>query len=74
MPYPSEALRSEEVALQRPGRSFVLAHNHPGGDPSPTREDEEMTRELRHLSAELHVSLTAHVVVTPSGRYAVVHE
>ena len=30
--------------------------------------------ELRHLGAELHVPLTAHVIVTPSGRYAAVHE
>ncbi|XXU55934.1 JAB domain-containing protein [Sorangium sp. So ce1078] len=44
------------------------------GDPTPTREDEAMTQELRHLSAELHVPLTAHVIVTPSGRYAAVHE
>ncbi|WP_441290987.1 hypothetical protein ACSRUE_11145 [Sorangium sp. KYC3313] len=29
-----------------------------------------MTLELRHLSAELHVTLTAHVIVTPSGRHA----
>ncbi|AUX30612.1 DNA repair protein [Sorangium cellulosum] len=54
--------------------SFVLAHNHPSGDPMPTREDEAMNLELRHLSAELHVPLTAHVIVTPSGRYAAVHE
>jgi DNA repair protein RadC len=33
-----------------------------------------MTLELRHLSAELLVPLTAHVIVTPSGRYAAVHE
>nr|AYM54339.1 hypothetical protein [Sorangium cellulosum] len=39
--------------------SFVLAHNHPSGDPTPTPEDEAMTLELRHLSAELHVPFTS---------------
>ncbi|XXV35584.1 JAB domain-containing protein [Sorangium sp. So ce1504] len=62
------------TALDMAAHSFVLAHNHPSGDPTPTREDEDMTLELRHLSAELHVPLTAHVIVTPSGRYAAVHE
>nr|WP_231864468.1 JAB domain-containing protein [Sorangium cellulosum] len=62
------------TALDMAAHSFVLAHNHPSGDPTPTREDEAMTLELRHLSAELHVPLTAHVIVTPSGRYAAVHE
>ncbi|XWL13215.1 JAB domain-containing protein [Sorangium sp. So ce307] len=62
------------TALDMAAQSFVLAHNHPSGDPTPTREDEDMTLELRHLAAELHVPLTAHVIVTPSGRYAAVHE
>ncbi|WP_437618720.1 JAB domain-containing protein [Sorangium sp. So ce1151] len=57
-----------------PAALFVLACNHPSGDPTLAREDEAMTLELRHLSAELHVPLTAHVIVTPSGRYAAVHE
>ncbi|WP_437529810.1 JAB domain-containing protein [Sorangium sp. So ce726] len=62
------------IALDMAALSVVLAHNHPSGDPTPTREDEAMTLALRHLSSELHVPLTAHVIVTPSGRYAAVHE
>ncbi|AUX30603.1 uncharacterized protein SOCE836_027120 [Sorangium cellulosum] len=61
-------------ALDMAAHSFVLAHNHPSGDPTPTREDEAMTLELRHVGSELQVPLTAHVIVTPSGRYAAVHE
>ncbi|KYF92386.1 hypothetical protein BE20_11930 [Sorangium cellulosum] len=37
-------------------------------------EDHAMTHELRHLSHELNVPLQAHVIVTPSGRYAAVME
>ncbi|WP_437589792.1 hypothetical protein [Sorangium sp. So ce1000] len=33
-----------------------------------------MTLELRHLSSELHVRLTAHVIVTLSGRHAAAYE
>jgi DNA repair protein RadC len=62
------------TALDMAAHSFVLAHHHPSGDPTPTPEDEAMTLELRHLGEELHVPLTAHVIVTPSGRYAAVHE
>ncbi|WP_437478122.1 JAB domain-containing protein [Sorangium sp. So ce1014] len=43
------------TALDMAAHSFVLAHNHPSGDPTPTREDEAIALELRHLSAELHV-------------------
>ncbi|WP_207213631.1 JAB domain-containing protein [Sorangium cellulosum] len=62
------------TALDMAALSFVLAHNHPSGDPTPTPEDEEMTLALRHLASELNVPLEAHVIVTPSGRYAAVHE
>ncbi|WP_437604352.1 JAB domain-containing protein [Sorangium sp. So ce590] len=62
------------TALDMAAHSFVLAHDHPSGDPTPTREDEAMTLELRPLSAELEVPLKAHVIVTPSGRYAAVDE
>ncbi|WP_233562345.1 JAB domain-containing protein, partial [Sorangium cellulosum] len=62
------------TALDMAALSFVLDHNHPSGDPTPTPEDEEMTLALRHLASELNVPLKAHVIVTPSGRYAAVHE
>ncbi|WP_437606081.1 JAB domain-containing protein [Sorangium sp. So ce834] len=62
------------AALDMAAVSFVLAHNHPSGDPTPTGEDHAMTHELRHLSHELNVPLQAHVIVTPSGRYAAVLE
>ncbi|WP_437651412.1 JAB domain-containing protein [Sorangium sp. So ce362] len=55
-------------------RSSKRQRSHPSSDPTPIREDEAMTLELRHLSAELHAPLTAHVIVTPSGRCAAVHE
>ncbi|WP_437943375.1 JAB domain-containing protein [Sorangium sp. So ce281] len=55
-------------------RSSKRQRSDPSGAPTPTREDEAMTLELRHLGSELQVPLTAHVIVTPSGRYAAVHE
>ncbi|XXY50627.1 JAB domain-containing protein [Sorangium sp. So ce269] len=62
------------AALDMAAIRFVLAHNHPSGDPTPTGEDHEMTQELRDLSYALNVPLQAHVIVTPSGRYHAVLE
>ncbi|WP_437906827.1 JAB domain-containing protein [Sorangium sp. So ce327] len=62
------------TALDMAAVGFVLAHNHPSGDPTPTAEDHAMTEELRDLSYALNVPLQAHVIVTPSGRYAAVLE
>ncbi|WP_437586514.1 JAB domain-containing protein [Sorangium sp. So ce1000] len=57
------------TALDMAAIGFVLAHNHPSGDPTPTAEDQAMTQELRDLSCALNVPLQTHVIVTPSGRY-----
>lgn len=58
------------AALEMGAVSFVLVHNHPSGDPRPTSEDEETTRELLRLSDALNMPLRRHVIVTPSGRYS----
>jgi DNA repair protein RadC len=62
------------TALDMAALTFVLAHNHPSGDPAPTEVDHAMTQELRDLSYALNVPLQAHVIVTPGGRYAAVLE
>lgn len=49
--------------------SFVLVHNHPGGDP-PSQGDEEMTEWVRNAGEWLGIPLIAHVLVTATS----VHE
>ena len=43
--------------------TIVLAHNHPSGDPSPSREDIEMTKEIKHAANALSILLHDHVIV-----------
>lgn len=43
--------------------SIVLGHNHPSGDPSPSREDQEVTRVLNEAGRLLDVPLHDHVIV-----------
>ena len=48
----------------RYGASSALAwHNHPSGDPSPSREDIVLTRRLRAAGENLGVPLADHVVL-----------
>ena len=51
---------------------FALAHNHPSGDPSPSRADEAITRRIKDAAEILKVSFLDHVVIgTPApGRSA----
>ena len=45
-----------------------LVHNHPSGDPTPSRADIEMTREVAKAAALLGVTVHDHVIVG-RGRY-----
>ena len=40
-----------------------VVHNHPSGDPTPSREDIAMTEEIRAAAATLGIVLHDHVVI-----------
>jgi DNA repair protein RadC len=62
--YPREIVKR---ALALDASALVLAHNHPTGDPTPSRADIEMTREIVEASKALRIAVHDHVVVSRSG-------
>ena len=42
-------------------------HYHPSGDPKPSREDVEMTREIRKAAEALGISMHDHLVIGRKG-------
>lgn len=58
--YPREVVRA---ALQRNAAAVVLAHNHPSGQPEPSRADELLTQTLKAALALVDVRLLDHFVV-----------
>ena len=61
---PADPLR---VALRAAASGFVLVHNHPSGDPSPSREDISFTRHVAAAAAVVGMPLLDHVVVARAG-------
>jgi len=56
------------VPLVRLGAaSFILAHNHPSGDPEPSREDIDLTEKIAHVGYLLGIELLDHIIVARSG-------
>ncbi len=51
-----QALRCGAVTL-------ILVHNHPSGDPTPSREDELMTMRVREAGQLLGIFLLDHVII-----------
>lgn len=58
--HPREVFR---YAVREAAASVLLAHNHPSGDPSPSAEDEALTRRLRAAGELLGVKVLDHVVL-----------
>jgi DNA repair protein RadC len=50
-------------ALETHATALILVHNHPSGDPSPSRDDIEMTREVQRAIALLDVTLHDHIII-----------
>jgi DNA repair protein RadC len=44
--------------------SFVISHNHPSGDPTPSTEDINLTEQVRKAGKILGVTCLDHLIVT----------
>ena len=54
-------------AVREAAAAILVVHNHPSGDPRPSREDHEVTRRLARAGELLGVPVLDHVVVATGG-------
>ena len=54
-------------ALELSATAIVLCHNHPSGDPTPSRADIEMTRQIIEAARPLGVTVHDHIIVGRNG-------
>ena len=55
-------------ALELGSAALILVHNHPSGDPEPSRQDITLTRELMAALKPLGIAVHDHVVVGSKGQ------
>ena len=54
-------------AVRLSATGIVVVHNHPSGDPQPSRADVRLTHRLREAGEVMGIQLLDHVIVAPSG-------
>jgi len=54
-------------ALELGSSAIVLVHNHPSGDPTPSRADIEMTRQIVTAAKNLGIVVHDHIIVGKQG-------
>src|SRR4051794_5845847 len=62
--YPREVVKR---ALELSATAIILVHNHPSGDPTPSRADITMTRQIVEIAKPLGILVHDHIIVGKSG-------
>jgi DNA repair protein RadC len=50
-------------AVRESAAAVILVHNHPSGDPTPSREDTEITRRLKEAGEIMGVRVLDHIII-----------
>ena len=50
--------------------NFILVHNHPSGDPYPSKEDMELTNKIRKASKIIDVELLDHIIIAKNDYFS----
>ncbi|MGB6127576.1 MAG: DNA repair protein RadC [Psychrilyobacter sp.] len=69
--YPREIVKQ---VLKYNAKSVIFSHNHPSGNPKPSRADLEMTKKLKEILEPLEVKVLDHIIITPEKYYSFLEE
>ena len=56
-----------QAVLKYPASAFIIFHNHPSGDPSPSREDIAMTERLGKAAKIMDIPMLDHIIIGTGG-------
>ncbi len=59
-----------EPAVRHLAAQVIIAHNHPAGDPSPSQEDSDITKQLVDAGKLLGIEIKDHVIVSKSNFFS----
>ena len=62
--YPREVVKR---ALELSATAIILVHNHPSGDPTPSRADIQMTQSIIEVAKPLGIAVHDHIIVGKEG-------
>jgi DNA repair protein RadC len=62
--YPREIVKR---ALELAASAIILVHNHPSGDPTPSKADIELTRDIAKAAQALGITVHDHLVIGRKG-------
>lgn len=65
--YPREIITR---ALELRAKSLIMVHNHPSGDPTPSKNDIDVTKHVQDIATKMEINLHDHIIVSRTGWYS----
>jgi DNA repair protein RadC len=65
--YPREIA---EGAIRHRAVSMIFAHNHPSGDPNPSKRDKHLTRDLVFTGSVLQIKVLDHIIIGDNSHFS----
>lgn len=62
--YPREVVKR---ALELGATALIMVHNHPSGDPTPSKADIDMTRQVAEAASKLRITVHDHIIIGRTG-------
>lgn len=63
-----------KVAVMSNASSIIIAHNHPSGNPDPSKEDIDITKRLKEAGEILGIRLLDHIIIGEEARFVSLKE
>lgn len=58
------------TALKCAAVSLIISHNHPSGNTTPSKPDEQLTQKLKEAAATMDIKLLDHIIITKDSHYS----
>ena len=62
------------AALKAAASNIILAHNHPSGNLTPSRNDIDLTRKIKEVGQLLEITVLDHIILSSEGFYSLADE
>ena len=53
---------------------MIFAHNHPSGDPTPSKSDKQLTRDLVFAGSVLQIKVLDHIIIGDDSHFSFARE
>ena len=62
--------RIVEAALKHHATTVIIAHNHPGGLPEPSENDNTITQQIKNALQTVNITLQEHIIIAEESFYS----